>query len=40
MLKGKATLPLWNETSHDYVGLPVMEIIYGPVGWKAYDFWP
>ena len=32
MLPGKATLPLWNEPSHDYVGLPVMEIIYGPVG--------
>ena len=28
----KATLPLWNEPSHDYVGLPVTEIIYGPVG--------
>ena len=31
-LRGKATLPLWNEPSHDYVGLPVTEIIYGPVG--------
>ena len=32
MLPGKATLPLLNEPSHDYVGLPVTEIIYGPVG--------
>ena len=31
-LRGKATLPLWNEPSHDYVGLSVTEIIYGPVG--------
>ena len=32
MLPGKATLALWNEPSHDYVGLPITEIIYGPVG--------
>ena len=32
MLSGKATLPLWFEPSHDYVGLVVTEIIYGPVG--------
>ena len=25
-LRGKATLPLWNEPSLDYVGLPVMEM--------------
>ena len=28
----KATLPHWFELSHDYVGLAVTEIIYGPVG--------
>ena len=27
-----ATLPLWFEPSHDYVGSAVTEIIYGPVG--------
>ena len=32
MLRGKATLPLWFEPSHDYVGSAVTEIIYGPVG--------
>ena len=32
MLPGKTTLPLSNEPSHDYVGLPVTEIIYGPAG--------
>ena len=32
MLHGKATLPLWFELSHDYVGPAVTEIIYGPVG--------
>ena len=32
MLRGKATLPLWLEPSHDYVGPEVTEIIYGPVG--------
>ena len=32
MLRGKATLPLWFEPSHDYVGPVVTEIIYGPVG--------
>ena len=32
MLRGKATLPLWFELSHDYVGPAVTEIIYGPVG--------
>ena len=32
MLRGKATLPLWIEPSHDYVGPAVTEIIYGPVG--------
>ena len=32
MLPSKATLSLLNEPSHDYVGLPVTEIIYGPVG--------
>ena len=32
MLRGKATLPLWFEPSHDYVGPAVTEIIYGPVG--------
>ena len=31
MLRGKATLPLWFELSHDYVGSAVTEIIYGPV---------
>ena len=31
MLRGKATLPLWNELSHDYVGPAVMEIIHRPV---------
>ena len=32
MLRGKETLPLWFELSHDYVGPSVTEIIYGPVG--------
>ena len=32
MLRGKATLPLWFEPSHDYVGPAVTEIIYLPVG--------
>ena len=34
MLHGKATLPLWFDLSHDYVGPAVTEItaIYGPVG--------
>ena len=32
MLRGKATLLLWFEPSHDYVGPAVTEIIYGPVG--------
>ena len=32
MFSGKAALPLWNELSHDFVGQPVTEIIYGPVG--------
>ena len=29
---GKATLPLWFEPPHDYVGPAVTKIIYGPVG--------
>ena len=32
MLRGKATLPLRFELSHDYVGSAVTDIIYGPVG--------
>ena len=32
MLRGKATLPLWFEPSHDYVGPAVTKIIYGLVG--------
>ena len=32
MLRGKATLPLWFEPSHDNVGWAVTEIIYGPLG--------
>ena len=32
MLRGKATLPLWFELLHNYVGSAVTEIIYGPVG--------
>ena len=32
MLRGEATLPLWFEPSHDYVGPADTEIIYGPVG--------
>ena len=32
MLRGKATLPLWFEPSHDYVSSVVTEIIYGPLG--------
>ena len=32
MLRGKATLPLWFELSHDYVGPAVTEIIYSLVG--------
>ena len=32
MLRGRATLPLWFEPSHDYVSPAVTEIIYGPAG--------
>ena len=32
MLRGEATLLLWFEPSHDYVGPADTEIIYGPVG--------
>ena len=32
MLCGKATLPIWFELSHDYVGQAVTEPIYEPVG--------
>ena len=32
MLHGKATLPLWFEPSHDYVGPVVTEPINEPVG--------
>ena len=32
MLRGRATLPLWFEPSHDYVSPAVTEIIYGPEG--------
>ena len=32
MLRGKATLPLWFETSHDYVCPAVTEPINEPVG--------
>ena len=38
MLHGKATLPLWFEPSHDYVGPAVTEIIYGPVGLICVGF--
>ena len=38
MLRGKATLPLWFEPSHNYVGPAVTEIIYGPVGLIRADF--
>ena len=31
MLRRKATLALWNEPSHDYVGPAGMEIIHRPV---------
>ena len=32
MLRGKAILPRWNESSHDYKGPVVTKIIYGLVG--------
>ena len=32
MLRGKATLPLWFEPSHNYVGPAVTEPIYDPLG--------
>ena len=32
MFRGKATLPLSFEPSHDYEGPAVTEIIYGPLG--------
>ena len=32
MSRSKTTLPLWFESSHDFVGLAVTEIIYGLVG--------
>ena len=40
MLRGKATLPLWFEPSHNYVGPAVTEIIYGPVGLIRAGFSP
>ena len=40
MLRGKATVPLWFEPSHDYVGPAVTEIIYGPVGLIFAGFSP
>ena len=40
MLRGKTTLPLWFEPSHDYVGPAVTEIIYGPVGLICAGFSP
>ena len=38
MLCGKATLPLWNEPKHNYVGPAVTEIINGPVGQRRAWF--
>ena len=38
MLRGKATLPLWNEPKHNYVGPAITEIIYGPVGLRRAWF--
>ena len=38
MLRGKATLPLWFEKSHDYVGPAVTEIIYGPLSLMRAGF--
>ena len=32
MFRGRTTLPLWFEPSHDYIGPAVTEIIYGLVG--------
>ena len=32
MLQGKVTLPLWNELSLDYIGLPGMVMNAVPVG--------
>ena len=40
MLRGKATLLLWFEPSHDYVGPVVTEIIFGPVGLICTGFSP
>ena len=40
MLRGEATVPLWFEPSHDYVGPAVTEIIYGPVGLICAGFSP
>ena len=40
MSPGKATLPLWFEHKHNYVGPAVTEIIYGPVGLIRAGFSP
>ena len=32
LLRGRATLPLWFEPKHNYVGPAVTEWIYDPVG--------
>ena len=40
MLRVKATVPLWFEPSHDYVGPAVTEIIYEPVGLICAGFSP
>ena len=38
LLRGRATLPLWFEPKHNYVGLAITEWIYEPVGLISEGF--
>ena len=38
MLRGKATLPLWFEPKHNYVGTAVTEIIHSQYAYAAHGF--
>ena len=38
MLRGKATLPLWNEPKHNYVGPAVTDEFTAPSAYAAHGF--
>ena len=38
MLRGKATLPLWNEPKHNYVGPAVTDEFTAPQPYAAHGF--